>query len=85
MTTLFDSCITSLLALTQKRMVSAMYTKKHKTNNKGVSKKLQKELHALIVYGCYKSASVLKSGDSSKKSDIMEKIHSLYMPKVDHS
>lgn len=57
-------------------------TKKRKPNNKYVTKKLQTELQALIAYGCYHSTSVLMSGDSAKKSDIMKKIHSLYMPKM---
>ena len=62
-------------------------TKKRKPNNLYVTKKLQTELQSLIAYGCYDSPSVLKAGDSAKKSDIMKKIHDLYMPlmgKGDH-
>ena len=57
-------------------------TKMRKTNNLYVTKKLQTELQSLIAYGCYDSPSVLKAGDSAKKSDIMKKIHDLYMPSM---
>ena len=57
-------------------------TKKRKTNNLYVTKKLQTELQSLIAYGCYDSPSVLKAGDSAKKSDVMKKIHDLYMPSM---
>ena len=59
--------------------------KKRKPCNKDVTKKLQTELQSLIAYGCYNSKSVLKSGDSAKKSNVMKRINNLYMPKVGNS
>ena len=59
-------------------------SKRHKPNNKNVSKKLQTELQALIAYGCYDSDQVLKAGDSTTKKDIIQQIRDLFMPKIDN-
>ena len=55
--------------------------KKHKSNNKDVTKKLQTEMQATIAYGCYDSPQVLRSGNSCRKDDLVKKINDLYMPK----
>ena len=52
--------------------------------NLSIPKRLQTELQALIVFGCYDSDSVLKCGKSAKKSTLIVKLHKLYMPSNDH-
>ena len=58
----------------------APVSKKNNNNVSVITKKLQTELQSLIAYGCYDSDSVLKSGTSSKKSDLSKKIGQLYRP-----
>ena len=52
--------------------------------NLSIPKRLQTELQALIVFGCYDSDSVLKCGKSAKKSTLITKLHKLYMTSNDH-
>ena len=58
----------------------APVSKKNNNNVSVITKKLQTELQSLIAYGCYDSDSVLKSGTSSKKSDLSKKIGQLHRP-----
>ena len=52
--------------------------------NLAIPKRLQTELQALIAFGCYDSDSVLKCGKSAKKSTLLAKLHTLYMPSNNH-
>ena len=52
--------------------------------NLAIPKRLQTELQALIAFGCYDSDSVLKCGKSAKKSTLITKLHTLYMPSNNH-
>ena len=61
--------------------IMSQSNKKHKSNNKDVTKKLQTEMQATIAYGCYDSPQVLRSGNSCRKDDLVKKINDLYMPK----
>ena len=37
-------------------------------------------MQALLAYGCYDSGTVLRAGDSAKKTTVIREISQLYMP-----